>query len=154
MNYNKHFCDYDNYFVDQAGGNLDIAYYRGMPYQRGYGRFSSFARRFGIPAMKYLFKHGLEFGKNLYSDIREGKDVRESLKSNLKKRVSSTLQDIDEKIKQSGTGMRKRPRLFSYKKKKTRKRRVKSKRSKSKTKKRRKSRKRRKIDKYSDIFQQ
>ena len=133
MNYNKHLCDYDKYFIDQAGGSLDIAYYRGNPYQRGYGRFSSFARRFGIPAMKYLFKHGLEFGKNLYSDIREGKDVKESIKSNLKKRLSSTLQDIDSKIAQSGTGMRKRPRLMSYKKRQTRKKRVRPKRTKRKS---------------------
>ena len=132
MNYNKHLCDYDKYFNDQAGGSLDIAYYPGNPYQRGYGRFSSFARRFGIPAMKYLFKHGLEFGKNLYSDVREGKDVKESFKSNLKKRLSSTLQDIDSKITQSGTVMRKRPRLM-YKKRQLRKKRVRSKRTKRKS---------------------
>ena len=71
--------------------------------------------------------------KKLYSDIREGKDVKESIKSNLKKRLSSTLQDIDSKIAQSGTGMRKRPRLMSYKKRQTRKKRVRPKRTKIKS---------------------
>src|SRR5215813_13849411 len=106
----KNFCDYENYFADQAGGKLEIAYYR-APYQRGYGRFSSFAKRYGIPALKYLLKQGFEFGKNIYQDIRSGKDVRQSAKSNIKRSAASAMHDIGQKISQSGSGMRKKPKL-------------------------------------------
>ena len=111
----RNYCDYDKYFYDQAGGNLDISYYSSKPYQRGYGRFSQIARKFGIPAMKYLFKHGIEFGKDLYRDIRAGSDVKTSIDKSMRKRASSALKDLDEKISQSGqsqsgTGLRKKPR--------------------------------------------
>jgi hypothetical protein len=115
----KNYCDYDRYFIDQAGGNLDIAYYRPLSYQRGYGRFSSIAKRFGIPALKYLFKHGVEFGKNLYTDIRDGKHLKDSLKSSLLKRASSALGDLDKKISQSGSGVRKKPRILQKRKRKS-----------------------------------
>ena len=45
----KNFCDYNNYYKDQAGGNLDISYYKGVPYQRGSGIISTFAKRYGTP---------------------------------------------------------------------------------------------------------
>ena len=147
MNY-RNFCDYDNYFIDQAGGKLDIAYYK-APYQTGRGRFSAIARKYGIPAMKYLFRHGYEFGKSLFTDVREGKDIKESMKSNLRKRTASAIHDLGEKISQSGSGMRKKPRLRNSNKKKRinrkssikRKRRPRGRKSKS-----------RKIKRKFDIF--
>ena len=68
--------------------------------------------------MKYVLKHGFEFGKDMYSDIREGKNVSESLKRNLRKRAGSTFTDIGEKVSQTGSGMRKKPRYQVNKKSK------------------------------------
>lgn len=109
--YDRRFCDYNSYFIDQAGGNLDIAYYRAFPYQRGYGRFSQLFKKFGIPAGKYLFKHIFEMGKNVFGDIQEGKDLKESLKSNLRKQTASAVHDLGDKIRsQTGSGLRRKPR--------------------------------------------
>ena len=47
-------CDYNNYYTAQAGGNLDISYYRCVPNQREYGIFTNLAKRYGVPVLKYL----------------------------------------------------------------------------------------------------
>lgn len=114
----RNFCDYDKYYFDQAGGKLDISYYTGYPYQRGYGRFSAFAKRYGVPALKYLLKQGVEFGKDLYQHFRAGKPIPEAIKTSAKKRVSSALKDLDEHINpnQTGSGLRKKPRFHIPKK--------------------------------------
>jgi hypothetical protein len=106
----KYFCDYERYYIDQSGGNLDISYYR-APYQRGAGAFSALFKRYGVPALKYLFKQGMSFGKNLYEDVREGRDVRQAMKSNLRKTLGSTISDLGEKVTQSGKGIRMKPRF-------------------------------------------
>ncbi len=121
----ENFCDYQTYYAKQAGGQLDISYYRGAPYQRGYGFFTNLAKRYGIPVLKYLFKQGVQTGKDIWSDVAAGKQFSTAAKSNLRKRVASTFQDLGEKISQSGSGMRKRPRLV--KKRRKTKRRVKRK---------------------------
>ena len=112
----KRICDYDSYFLDQAGGNLDIAYYKAFPYQRGYGRFSQFFKRYGIPAGKYLLQHAIEFGKNLYNDVREGKDVKESLKTNVRKQASSAINDIGARVMPSQKGSGRRRKVYKRKK--------------------------------------
>ena len=141
----RNFCDYDNYYVDQAGGNLDISYYRGSPYQRGYGVISNLSKRYGIPVLKYLFKHGMTAGKDIYSEWASGKNIRQAAKSSLKKRASSVMKDLGERIEQSGSGLRKKPRI-NIKRRKTN-----SKRS-SKKQVRRKGRKSNKKSSKFDIF--
>ena len=141
----RNFCNYDNYYVDQAGGNLDISYYRGSPYQRGYGVITNLAKRYGIPVLKYLLKHGMTAGKDIYSEWTSGKDIRKAAKSSLRKRASSVMKDLGERIEQSGSGLRKKPRI-NIKRRKT-----KSKRS-SKQQVRRKGRKSTKKSSKFDIF--
>ena len=144
----RNFCDYDKYYSDQAGGALDIAYYT-SPYQRGTGPFSALFKRFGIPAMKYLFKQGIQFGKDVYSDIREGKNVKESLKSNATKRAGDAIKDVGEKVSQmSGRGLRKKPRLTPRKRRRTRRKSTVKRKPSKKTKRAR----RRRTKSVSDIF--
>lgn len=147
----RDFCDYENYFQDQAGGRLDIAYFR-SPYQRGYGPFSALFKRYAIPVMKYLFKRGLNFGQNVYSDVKQGTKLKTAMKSNLKRTGGETLSDIGEKLSQSGSGLRMKPKLNKVRRKRRRlskPRKTKRRRTKTKTK-RRVRRKRRTIQ--SDIF--
>ena len=147
----KSLCDYDAYFLDQAGGKLDIAYYKAFPYQRGYGRFSQFFKRYGIPAGKYLLKHAIDFGKNLFSDVREGKDLKESLKTNARKQAASAIHNLGERVmpSQRGSGRRRKTRKV-YKRKKSVKRKKAKKSSKRTTKRKSVS----KFRKFSpDIFQ-
>jgi len=123
----RRFCDYNQYYLDQAGGKLDISYYS-APYQRGHGVFSNLAKRYALPALKYLFQHGIKLGRDLFSDLSEGKDVKESLKTGLKRRAAEGLKDFGEKVadKLSGSGLRKKPRL-NIKRKSKSKRKIKSK---------------------------
>ena len=107
----RRFCDYNNYYTAQAGGNLDISYYRGVPYQRGYGIFTNLAKRYGVPVLKYLLKQGYSAGKDIFNDFREGKNISDSAKIHLKKRAATALKDIGEHIGQSGSGVRKKPKL-------------------------------------------
>src|SRR6266700_6762671 len=138
----NNFCDYNDYYTKQAGGKLDISFYRGAPYQRGYGFFTNLAKRYGIPMMKYLFKQGFHAGKEILSDVAEGKKFSTAAKSQLRKRAASTLQDLGQKLSQTGSGRRKKPRVV--KKRRRRKRKTSSKstsrRKRRKTKRKRKSR--------------
>lgn len=116
----RRYCDYDSYYLDQAGGKLDISYYS-APYQRGSGFWSDLGTKYALPALKYLYQHGIKFGKDLFTDISEGKDLKESVKTNLKRRGAEGLKDFGEKVadKLSGSGLRKKPRLTIKKKRKT-----------------------------------
>lgn len=119
----NNFCDYDSYYSDQAGGKLDISYYRGLPYQRGSGIFSSFAKRFGVPALKYLFKRGVSVGKDILTDVAAGKSLKESTKSSFKKGTATALKDLSERLHpsdrsdQTGTGLRVKPKINIKKRK-------------------------------------
>lgn len=109
----KNFCNYNPYYVTQAqeGGNLDISYYRGVPYQSGYGRVSNYAKRYGIPVMKYLLKQGFYAGKDIFKDLTEGKKFAQSAKIHLKRKVGTSLKSLGEHLEQSGSGLRKKPKL-------------------------------------------
>src|SRR5258708_37572245 len=100
----RNFCDYDSYYTDQSGGALDISYYRGAPYQRGYGVVSTFARRYGVPVLKYLFKQGVLAGKDILTDIVQGRRFSSASKSALRKRTASTLKVISEKLSDQSGG--------------------------------------------------
>lgn len=106
------FCDYDSYYKEQAGGGLDIKYYRSVPRQRGSGFLSSLIRRVAFPALKFLGRQAISTGSDLISDILPG--VSEA-KKNLKRRAISTLKDISDKIEQSGSGRKRMKRKTSMK---------------------------------------
>jgi len=152
----KNLCNYNNYYTDQAGGNLDILYYKDLPNQRGKGIISTYAKRYGIPVMKYLLKQGFYTGRDILRDVIEGKNVRQSSKSQLKKRTANVFKDLGEKIEQSGSGLRKKPKIVKRKRyqnksiKRVLKRKVIRRVPKSKAKKSKKVKKSKKINK--DIF--
>ena len=95
-------CDYDTYYKKQAGGGLDIKYYKVYPRQRGFGFLSSIISRYAYPALKFLGEQALNTGTNIISDVIPGLKVA---KKNLKRRAVKTLKDISEKLEQSGVGM-------------------------------------------------
>jgi hypothetical protein len=151
MGCKKDICNYNNYYLDQAGGKLDISYYRGQPYQRGYGAISTYAKRYGIPVLKYLLKQGFNTGRDIFNDLREGKKFSHSAKLNLKRRAGTILKDLGENIEQAGSGLRKKPKLIKkhrkHKKKINTKQTVKVNRRKKKSKSNKS-----KSKKYKDIF--
>jgi len=147
MSLNKQFVNYDAYFADQAGGQLDISYYRGAPYQRGYGFFSSL-KRYAFPVLKYLARQGLYAGRDILGDVISGQKFSSAAKSNLKKRAASTFKDVGEAMEQAGSGLRRKPRIIKRRKRKAK---VSSK-SKVKRKRRPKTKKRVSKIRRSDIF--
>jgi hypothetical protein len=54
---NEIYCDYDKYYISQAGGRYDhneISYYSGKPFQRGYNIFTRLGKRYAVPFLKKL----------------------------------------------------------------------------------------------------
>src|ERR1700712_5521516 len=105
---NRNFCDYNSYYSNQIGGKLDISYYRGLPYQRGHGRFATIARRYGIPVLKFLMNQGKEIGKETFSTLKTG----------LKRAARKAAQDFGDIFTQEGSGLRKKPRISPIKRRK------------------------------------
>lgn len=102
-------CNFKNYYTSQVGGGIsDINVFRGLPYQRGYGIGSLFAR-FGIPVLKFLGKHLLSTGVAVGSDILAKRNAKESLKERAKEgakiAAKEALNKISEKIDQTGKGL-------------------------------------------------
>ena len=98
-------CDYDKYYLIQAGGSQDlkeISYYTGRPFQRGYNPFTKFARNYGIPILKYLKNKTMKFGKNFIQEILSGEDIKVSAKNNLKRTINESLDDLKDKVQQTG----------------------------------------------------
>ena len=105
----RNYIDYDSYYLDQVGGYIDP--YVG-PYQRGSGRFTNLARRYGLPVLRYLLKHGKVIGKEALT----------GLKSGAHQAVQKTLRDFEESFMapyqgSEGSGLRKKPHLLKKKKK-------------------------------------
>jgi len=145
-------CDYDSFYKDQAGGALDISYYKGNQ-QSGRGIITSFAKRYGFPVIKYLTKHAYQAGKDIISDISTGSKFSTAAKKAGKKRLGSVLTEIGEKL-QSGKGLRKKPRITRKRRKISKRKTKKSKksiRSKSRRVKRGRKNSHRNLNK-SDIF--
>ena len=98
-------CDYDKYYLIQAGGSQDlkeISYYTGRPYQRGYNPFTKFARNYGIPVLNYLKNKTMKFGKNFIQEILSGEDIKVAAKNNLKRSINESLDDLKDKVQQTG----------------------------------------------------
>lgn len=104
-NYLKNFIyDYENYYLNQIGGKIldeQISYYSGKPFQRGYN-FKSIGKKYFFPLLKYLAKKGWNLGKSFIEDISTGEDPKESMKKNLKRVASETLEDISSRLVQKG----------------------------------------------------
>ena len=57
--------------------------------------------------MKYLAKKGWDFGKNFLNDLSSGEEPKSSMKKNLKRVASETLDDISSSLIQRGKRRRK-----------------------------------------------
>jgi hypothetical protein len=149
------FINHSDFYKDQYGGKLGFTVYRGSQYsQRGAGWFTDLAKKYAYPALKYLAKQAWIGGKDIYEDVSSGKKFSTAMKRSAKKRAASALHSLGEKLEQSASGLRKKPRLYK-KRRRIRKRvikRVKSKRKRSKKRSIKKRRIRRKKKNYKDIF--
>ena len=139
-----------DYYTNQAGSGL--THFQGYRYQRGNGFFGSLFQNILKPLGLYLGKAALSTGVNIGKDILNGAAVTDSFKKNGKLAVSSILKDGSEKIRQKGSGRKRRKVTRKTKAKKPRlnkniKRRPKKKKSVA----RRKSRKT-VVNKFSHIF--
>jgi len=78
-------CDYIEFHKKQIGKGLDIAVYRGVPYQRGHGFFSNFANRYALPFLKYIGKQVFSAGKDIVTDVAQGSTLKSAAKKAIKK---------------------------------------------------------------------
>lgn len=96
-------------FLSQVGGSLEsglLVYRPNLRRQHGHGLGSFFGRIFQriIPlAQKYVLPHAKSAMSNVTRDILEGKDIKESLKSNTKSALKGVANQI---FDQSGSGRR------------------------------------------------
>ena len=119
-----------NHIIQQAGSGQILRVYKGDR-QVGYGVFSEFFKRYGLPLLKSIGapllnkikKEGLEFGKEVGQNIFINKvNPKEALKRGLKRTVKRAGLDLLEvahkKLSQLGSGRRKKRRTKTSKKKK------------------------------------
>ncbi len=137
------FCDYEKYYLIQAGGARDdILYYSGIPYQRGSNIFLRYGKRFGIPIFKFL----LNTGKDVIKDIMMGEKPKNALVNNLKRKTTEAIENVADRVTQSGGFVKRKKKSNSSKIIKTKKKLKKSLKG-------RKPRRRVKFHRSKDIFQ-
>jgi hypothetical protein len=159
-------CTPKQYFCDQSGHGIpNFEIYRGLPYQRGHGLFSSMFSRFGMPLLKYLGKRALKTGRDIAIDVLDKKaPFKQVLKGHLKSAGKSLAVDALERAvnydPQQGSGISRAKRRYTVKR--VRKRvsgsKPKKKKKREKTKRKQtarvngKKRKTTKSKKFCDIF--
>lgn len=120
---------YYNYYLAQTGNGLN--HFSGPVFQRGNGLGSIFKSlvRFITPVFrpvgKAIGREALRTGSKIASDLLAGRNLRDTLKSNLREAGSNLLQKASQHIAepQSGSGLRrKRKRSKPVKKRKRTKR--------------------------------
>src|SRR6266852_4224614 len=122
MRYRKcnNLCDYETYYVNQAIGRGPKTIY----VQRGSNWLTSFAKRYAVPALKFIGKHAFETGRDIFRDIIEGRNIKESAKTNLRKGVSRSFKDLSERMTPLTGRSRKRRRKPKVKPKHLKKRKI------------------------------
>lgn len=98
--------DYNKYYNLQARGNIPI--YSGKAYMRGYGFGSVFKKFFrwvvpvlkehALPIAKNIGKEALNTAANITAETLDGKNFKESAKSNLKKSIRKVATQYGGKI--------------------------------------------------------
>ncbi|GBO35502.1 hypothetical protein AVEN_41992-1 [Araneus ventricosus] len=108
------------YSLQQTGGNV---YFKGVPYQRGYGLFGDF-RRFITPmiirAGKYLGGQLLRTGENILTDVSEVISFRDSARDRSRETSGRIKDDIFQKLQHGKDIKRKHLPRISQSKNKTR----------------------------------
>ena len=103
------------YYQNQAGFGMPV--FEGMQYQRGHGWFgdalNTIYSKVIRPGGEYLLNKVWDTTKKIGSDVMNGKNALDSLKSNLIGAAEDTIQDGAQRIKkfiQTGQGVRRRRR--------------------------------------------
>ena len=108
--------DWNNYYMEQAGGGLDYNYFRGNVYQKGYGLGGTFRRFFkwviplikthAVPKIESGFKSvGREFltsAANIATDVVNGRDLKESARENVNNSINTVKNRIENSLIGSG----------------------------------------------------
>lgn len=118
-----HSIDLKAYYLAQTGGAIDpyVSYYH-LP-QRGRGFFGRILKGSILPiirsVMPYLKDKALGGVEGLVTDMKSGMSIKEAGSRQLKRTASQVMDDVVTKIKQRGSGVRKRQsrRKRSYKRK-------------------------------------
>ena len=99
------------YFFSQAGqtGHGDLGGFQGMPYQRGHGLGSFFARLFrtilpvakrvGKSALKTVGKEALAMGANVAGDLVKGRQFGEAMEEHGREAASNVLNKASASIR-------------------------------------------------------
>jgi hypothetical protein len=99
------------YFLTQAGqvGHGDLGGFQGMPYQRGHGLGSFFARLFrtilpvakrvGKSALKTVGKEALAMGANVAGDIARGRQFGETIEKHGREAAGNILDKASANIR-------------------------------------------------------
>ena len=115
--------DYETFYANQAGGEIDpyVSYVR-LP-QQGRGFFGRLIKGSVLPLIRSILpwvkNTALEGVGGLVSDLKEGVSLKEAGKRQLSKAANSAMDEIVAKIRQRGSGVRKTRRKRAAKKKKT-----------------------------------
>lgn len=120
---------YIRYYQDQVGSGL--VGFEGVKYQKGHGFFGRLISSFAKPLLSYFGKKALSTGRDIASDLLEGKNIKESVKTRAKETLKKVGEDSLEygkrKLSQVGSGMRCKRRRITNKKNKNKKRKIKRK---------------------------
>lgn len=134
---------YLQYYVHQVGSGIQG--FSGPKYQRGYGFFSKLFQSAILPALKYLGRTVLSTGTNIFGDLAEGRDFKESLKDRglaASKQAAIDALDRGKRFVQTGQGRKRRATKKKVTKRLTRKQTPAARRKRKATRTRRKTNKR------------
>lgn len=114
---------YQHYYRVQSASGIQS--YAGIRYQRGHGFWRTIWKKAGAPLLSYLGKQIVGTTADIANDALSGKNVKEAAKKRLKERgkvIMDKALDKVEKLKQSGTGRRRKRRVTKKRGKAKRKR--------------------------------
>ena len=118
--------DWESFFTEQSGSN---GFRAGSTYQRGSGSFAQLLGKLFMSAVPVLKRVGRSIGREallasskVASDISEGRNLLESVKSHGNQGYQQLVEKAVNKLQQSGSGVkRKKPRKVTKRKQKAKK---------------------------------
>ena len=110
---------YTQYYANQVGSG--IPGFSGVRYQRGSGFFSKIFQSAILPALKYLGRTALSAGSGILSDVAEGQNIKESIKTRglaAGKKTAMAAMERGQRFLQTGQGRRRKRRTKSVRSRK------------------------------------
>ena len=103
--------DFHDYYITQAGSG--IGGFEGLKYnQLGGSFFGGIFKNTLLPLLKYIGKKAATTGLNIADDYLSGKQVKESIKDNLKSTAKIMASDAKTKL-QKGKGRKRRKKVVN-----------------------------------------